>query len=134
MERLPGPPAISLITLAELNGGLASEMHGERRRKRLAILLSTMDVVGFDRAVVDAYGELVRTLGFSRRRVLDRLIAATALVHDFTLITTNGPDFRDIPGLKLEVWPAPAQYRARPARFRSGARAWRCWTGSTASG
>ena len=42
-------------------------------------------------------------------RILDRLIAATAIVHDLTLVTINGADFRDIPGLKLEAWPAPDQ-------------------------
>lgn len=109
MHTLPAPPAISLLTLAELQGGLASRTHGEQRRRRLAVLLGTMNVIGFDRAVVDAYGDLVQHLGFSRPRILDRLIAATALVHDLTLVTINGPDFRDIPGLKLEVWPAPAQ-------------------------
>jgi tRNA(fMet)-specific endonuclease VapC len=109
MATLPGSPSISLLTLAELQGGLASRAHGERRRKRLAVLLRTIPVVGFDQAVVEAYGEMISALGFSRRRVLDRLIAATALVHDLTLVTTNGPDFRDIPGLKLEVWPATAQ-------------------------
>ena len=62
-----------------------------------------------DEHVVEQYGHIVRDCGFTRARVFDRLIAATAIVHDLTLVTINGPDFRDIPGLKLEVWPAPAQ-------------------------
>jgi tRNA(fMet)-specific endonuclease VapC len=35
------------------------------------------------------------------------MIAATALAHDLTLITMNGKDFRDLPGLKLVEWETP---------------------------
>ena len=109
MAELTGPPSISLITLVELQGGLASKSAGKLRRERLAVMLRAVDVVGFDRPVVEIYGDMFRTLGFSRSRVLDRLIAATAIVHNLTLVTINGKDFRDIPGLKLEVWPALVQ-------------------------
>lgn len=103
-------PALSLVSLVELRGGAAARTsEGARRRERLAVLLRTIDVIAFDRSVVDAYADILTACGFSRARTLDRLIAATALVHDLTLVTINGNDFRDIPGLKLEVWPAPAQ-------------------------
>lgn len=99
--------AISLMTLVELKGGLGRKPAlAASRRQGLLDLLTSVAVIGFDRAIVDAYGNIVDVLGFSRRSILDRLIAATALVHDLTLVTINGPDFRDIPGLKLEVWPA----------------------------
>ena len=42
--------------------------------------------------------------GFSRRLVVDRMIAATALANDLSLATLNPRDFRDIPGLKIEDW------------------------------
>ena len=42
--------------------------------------------------------------GYSRRKVLDRMIAAQALVHRATLITRNPDDFRDVPGLELLAW------------------------------
>ena len=35
---------------------------------------------------------------------LDLFIAATALVHDLTLVTDNGPDFRNVSGLRIEDW------------------------------
>jgi hypothetical protein len=35
-----------------------------------------------------------------------RMIAATALVEGLTLITVNGEDFRDVPGLEFLVWEA----------------------------
>lgn len=74
---------------------------------RLDKLLSRFVVVPFDASVVRIYGQIVAACGFSRPRILDRLIAATAIANDLTLITINAADFRDIPGLKLEAWPAP---------------------------
>jgi predicted nucleic acid-binding protein len=35
------------------------------------------------------------------------MIAATALVHDLTLVTHNTQDFADIPGLHVVDWLSP---------------------------
>lgn len=103
-------PLISLISLVELEGGVFSLPEKvARRRERLDVLLAELIVLPFEHDVVAAYADIVSLLGFSRRRVLDRLIAATALVQDLVLVTANGRDFADIPGLKLETWPRPAQ-------------------------
>lgn len=101
---------MSLVTAIELEGGIYAKPDlTAARRIGVDRLLRRIPVLELDFAVVQRYGQIVQARGFSRPRILDRVIAATALVHDFTLVTTNGPDFRDIPGLKLEVWPAPAQ-------------------------
>lgn len=103
-------PALSLLTLVELEGGVYSRPEIMRtRRIALDALLRRFDIAPFDARVVEAYGRVVAACGFSRRLVLDRLIAATAIVNDLTLITINGADFRDIPDLRLEVWPSPTQ-------------------------
>jgi predicted nucleic acid-binding protein len=47
----------------------------------------------------------VASAGYSRRKLLDRMIAAQALVHRATLVTFN-PDFSDVPGLSSLVWPS----------------------------
>ena len=39
-----------------------------------------------------------------KRSNFDRLIAAHALSLDLTLVTNNGTDFLDVPGLKVENW------------------------------
>jgi tRNA(fMet)-specific endonuclease VapC len=102
--------AISLITLVELQGGLAKSVPlTSARRRGLTDMLESLAVLPFDRAIVDTYGRIVGEIGFMRTRILDRLIAATALVHDLRLVTNDLSDFRDIPGLTLEVWPSPAQ-------------------------
>lgn len=109
---LSGETALSLVTLVELEGGIDGTRDALGRRAALDALLASMTVLALDRATVAAYATILRETGFSRPRILDRLIAATAIVHGLTLVTVNGADFRDIPDLNLEVWPAPPLQRA----------------------
>lgn len=103
-------PRISIMTWVELEGGVhANAANAARRRTTLDTLLDLLEIEAVDADVVSAYGDIVEHCGFSRSRVKDRLIAATAIVQSLTLVTINGDDFRDIPGLALEIWPAPAQ-------------------------
>jgi len=102
------PPAISLFTLVELEGGIyVDPTLAAVRRSRVDAMLTEIRVLALDAAVVAAYGQIVRTRGYSRTRLIDRLIAATAICHDLTLVTINGADFRGIPDLSLEIWPDP---------------------------
>ena len=106
---LDEPPVMSIITHVELEGGIATKPHlSEVRRSRLAEILAETPVLDFEAIMVDAYRNILEVSGYSRARVLDRMIAATAIAHGLTLITINGDDFRDIPGLDLEIWPNPA--------------------------
>ncbi len=110
VNALTSRPKISMLTLVELEGGVyADPAAADRRRITLDALLDFLEVESVDPAVVTAYGQIVAARGFSRPRILDRLIAATAIVHDLTIVTINAADFRDIPGLSLETWPTPAQ-------------------------
>lgn len=61
-----------------------------------------LPLLDFDMA--QAYGTILQTTGFSCRKIIDRMIAATALIEGLTLITYNGDDFVDVPGLELLVW------------------------------
>lgn len=103
--KLPGPVFLSIVSHVELEGGVYSESADIAvRRTRLDEILRLIPVLAFDRADADAYRRIVETLGYSRRKVIDRMIAAQALVHRATLITCNGDDFRDVPGLQLLEW------------------------------
>ncbi len=55
----------------------------------------------FGESEIACYRRIVEANAFSRRKVADRMTAATALSHDLTLVTLNGRDFRDVPDLKL---------------------------------
>lgn len=99
-------PVLSAVTRVELEGGIhARPEFAEQRRQAVDALLRELEVVDFDDEMAAAYGAIVARAGFSRRKIIDRMIAATALVNGLTLITCNPADFQDIPGLKLDVWP-----------------------------
>ncbi|MBL0923839.1 MAG: PIN domain-containing protein [Sphingomonadaceae bacterium] len=102
---LPVRPKISAITRVELEGGVYVDPEfAVSRRRALDVLLRRLPVVDFSTSMATVYGRIVSQAGFSRRKIIDRMIAATAMVNDLTLITTNGSDFADIEGLKLEIW------------------------------
>ena len=105
IDALDGEVMLSIVSRVELEGGvyqIASESGA--RRMRLDRMLTTLPVVDFDAKSADAYRTIIETVGFSRRKVLDRMIAAQAIANRASLVTLNGDDFRDIPGLDLVEW------------------------------
>ena len=105
MAELDGPPVLSMITRIELENGIYREPEwAETRRVNLDAILRRSATIDFCDEELQAYRSILEHTGFSKPRVLDRMIAATALAHDLTLITMNGKDFRDIRGLKLVEW------------------------------
>jgi predicted nucleic acid-binding protein len=102
---LDGPVLLSVMTRIELEGGVyADPAESSNRRLRVDALLQVLSVLPFDDAAADAYRSIVEIAGFSRRKILDRLIASHALTHQATLVTANPDDFKDVPGLNLLVW------------------------------
>lgn len=101
---LDAEPALSVVSLVELEAGAANDA---LRTALLARLIETILPLPFRAAEASAYGRIVAQLGYDRRKVLDRMIAAQALVAGRRLITINGRDFAGIEGLELEVWETP---------------------------
>jgi tRNA(fMet)-specific endonuclease VapC len=101
--KLDGAILLSIVTRVELEGGVYREP-ADARRARLDAILDSLPVVPFDEAAADAYRAIVEQAGYSRRKLLDRMIAAQAIVCRAGLVTRNADDFRDIPGLELAVW------------------------------
>lgn len=100
---------ISAVTRVELENGVYRDAKlAEHRRALLDIMLGSLLVAPFDEECAAVFGRIVASLGWSRAKTIDRMIAATAIVNDATLITMNGKDFRDVPGLKLVEWETPA--------------------------
>ena len=105
VRALAGPILLSMITRIELEGGVYRESDQiAARRARLDAILAALPALAFDEAAADAYRDIVAITGCSRRKMLDRMIAAQALVHRATLVTRNADDFADVPGLRLKVW------------------------------
>ncbi len=96
----------SALTRAELEGGVYRDpSQTTRRRAFLDTILEAVPVLPFDNACAEEYGRIVSLLGYSRRQMIDRMIAAQAIVAQATLITLNSADFEAIPGLRFESWP-----------------------------
>jgi tRNA(fMet)-specific endonuclease VapC len=96
---------LSVISRVELEGGVyRNPAQVGIRRPRLDAMLAALPVLAFDDAAADAYRQIVEAVGYSRRKLLDRMIAAQALVHRATLVTMNAAHYRDVPGLELLSW------------------------------
>lgn len=86
--RIDEPWVVSVVSIGELQAGvLLAQDDGvrSRRLRRLSAVLAEAAIVLIEHAVAARYGELRAVTG--RRPANDLWIAATALAHDFTLIT-----------------------------------------------
>jgi len=105
LARLEGAVLMSVVTRVELEGGVHRDpIDAPLRRARLNAVLSAIPTIAFDDAAADAYRAIVERVGYSRRKLLDRMIAAQAIVHRVTVVTMNPDDFADIPGLDVLAW------------------------------
>ena len=85
---------LSVITKIELLGWQAGSPH---KMRDVEDFVQDSEIVPLTDAVVDKTVEIRRTV---KIKLPDAVIAATAIVHDFTLISRNDDDFRKVPGLK----------------------------------
>jgi predicted nucleic acid-binding protein len=98
---------LSVISRVELEAGIyRNGMPDPDIRLRVDLLVDRVEELDFTSREVAAYSSIIAARGFSRRLVVDRMIAATALANDLKLATLNPRDFRDIPGLTIEDWSA----------------------------
>jgi predicted nucleic acid-binding protein len=90
VEGLTESWAVSVVTVGELEAGVLIAEDETTRARRVALLaavLTEAPALPVDRHVAARYGELRASAG--RRPSNDLWIAATALAHDFTLITAD---------------------------------------------
>ena len=107
-RKLDPPLYLSAISRVELENGVWRDPAlTATRRAALDALLPQFVVLAFGPDEIDAYAAILAETGYSRRKVADRMTAATALMQDLPLVTLNGRDFRDIPALSLIEWERP---------------------------
>jgi predicted nucleic acid-binding protein len=107
LDQLPTVMAISTLTLAELAGGphgADHELESSRRRRHLQDVEANFEAVPFDSGCAHAYGHIYAAVGAIGRkprgaRMVDLMIAATALAHDLPLYTRNAKDLRGLENL-----------------------------------
>jgi tRNA(fMet)-specific endonuclease VapC len=96
---------ISILSVVELEGGVRLAKEGARlRRTKVNEVYNAVEILPFGWSEADSYRRIVDALGFSRAKIIDRMIAAQAIVASASLATLNPRDFRGIPGLEIEDW------------------------------
>ena len=103
---------LSVVTVGELRHGV-DRLAAGRRRTRLdewlrQDLVQRFDgrVISIDAAVADAWGAIVARRDRSGRPigVMDAFMAATAAVHNLTLVTRNAADFASSVASVFDPW------------------------------
>ena len=94
--------AISIVTQMELIVGCRSK----EELKTLDQFLNRFEVLSIDERIAEKAMELLRTYRLSHGLLIaDSLIAATALIHQFPLLSKNQKDYKFIEELKLLSYP-----------------------------
>ncbi len=98
--------AISSITLAELEFGVAKSANPEVNAQALAAFVAPLGVEPFEDVAAAAYGDVRAQLERAGTPIgsLDMLIAGHALSLDATLVTNNEREFRKVAHLKVQNW------------------------------
>lgn len=101
-----GDIGISIVTLAELDYGVAKSRHHARNRTALEQFIAPLEVADFNREAARVYGRIRASLEAKGTLVcgMDLLIAAHAISLGARLVTNNLREFRWVPGLRVENW------------------------------
>ena len=94
------PVYISVVTIGELRRGIEKIRHrrdfsqADELERWFRSLLETYcdNIIGFDREAAQVWGKLRVP---HHENALDKQIAATALIHDLTIVTRNLDDYKD---------------------------------------
>jgi len=102
----PDQVAISTITQAELEYGLARSRFPERNRAALLQFLFPFQLLDFDQLAAVQYGTIRSDLETKGRPIgaMDLLIAAQAVSRNLILVTNNEKEFGRVEGLNIENW------------------------------
>ena len=100
---------LSTITLGELYVWALRADAPSKRLQGLQEMLNDAKILAVTADVAEKFGQLQAGLLDTGRPApgMDLMIAATALVHDLTLVTHNTQDFVNVRGLRIEDWLDP---------------------------
>jgi tRNA(fMet)-specific endonuclease VapC len=105
-EKANQPKAVSVITYGELLFGAMKSTAPQVNLPKVRRITELFPVIEVSRAIMETFGSLKAELQKRGKAVddFDLVIASTALVHSYSLVTNNERHFRNIPGLRLENW------------------------------
>ncbi len=101
-----GELGVSVMTVAELQYGVAKSVHKERNQVALEAFLLPLDIAEFTVDATVVYGQIRAESEAQGRPLgpLDTLIAAHALSLDVVLVTNNTREFERVRGLRMDDW------------------------------
>jgi tRNA(fMet)-specific endonuclease VapC len=110
-ERATQPKALSAITYGELFFGAMKSSAPQVNLAKVRRVAEVFPVIDVSRAIMETFGSLKADLERLGRRVddFDLVIASTALVLNYALVTNNERHFQHISGLRVENWTRPPQ-------------------------
>lgn len=102
----PKDIAISSITVAELEYGVAKSRRQAQNKESLVRFLRYFELLDFDQASAEHYGKIRASLEESGHPIgpMEVLIAAEAQAHGLIVVTDNVREFERVPNLTVENW------------------------------
>jgi tRNA(fMet)-specific endonuclease VapC len=96
--------ALSVVTICELEFGVAKSSAQEKNRIALNRFTNKFSILPLTERAAKTYGEIRASLERQGKPIgpLDLLIAAHALSENLTLVTNNEQEFNRVPGLQVE--------------------------------
>ncbi len=103
---LYGQVLISIITLCEMEAGIAKSVRRDHNRRRVEHFIARLEVASLDEPAAKRYGDVRAFLERRGKQIgpLDTLIAAHALSLGAVLVSNNTSEFSRVPGLRLQNW------------------------------
>ncbi len=100
----PDMLGISIVTLAELQGGVYCSNNSKLARQGLNDFLSFVKIIPITEEICEYYGKEYALLRKTGQLIggFDLLIAVTCLIYNLVLLTNNKMHFEKISGLKIE--------------------------------
>lgn len=98
--------AVSSVTMAELEYGVAKSSRPDQNRDALTEFTAPLEIVQFDAVAAYHYGQIRTYLELRGTPIgsMDMLIAAHAISLSYILVTNNEREFERVPGLLIENW------------------------------
>lgn len=100
------PKALSVVTYGELLFGAHRSQYATRNMAVVRRIADLFPIIEVNTPIIETFAEIKASLLDKGKPCddMDVIIAATALVNNFTLITNNERHFSNIHGLEIENW------------------------------
>jgi len=105
-SKQPEEIAVSAITLAELEYGVARSHYPDRNRVALLQFVLPFAILEFGPKASAEYGRIRSSFESQGKPIgpMDLLLAAQAKSHNLILVTNNEKEFKRVDGLRVENW------------------------------